>query len=250
MVFHLKIVLLDDDGKFHIDVSDAQKKYIVNGNHAGNLVAVIPSPSLSHSPIGMPYSPIGHNGNQPGNAFLESLCENFRTNGMSVPSRISAKRFSTTREVREGNERGANSARDSGFSYTIWKKVGSLRSERKKCRAVIALPVWNPKDAVGTSDLIKVLLAAYNLSVSTKVLLQELAPHSTCITYRHKKQKACDSYISKKVTEKHASYCYCGLQKSNADEDECLICMHEQHDELGEGSHYERANFPCFKEIV
>ena len=46
-----EISLPDDDGKFHIDALDAQKKYIVNGNP----VAVIPSiPSLSQSPIAMP----------------------------------------------------------------------------------------------------------------------------------------------------------------------------------------------------
>ena len=55
------------------------------------------------------------------------------------------------------------------------------------------------------------------------VWLQELDPHS--ITYRPEKKKACDSYIPKKVAENHASYCYCGLQKSDSDDDGCLICM-------------------------
>lgn len=55
------------------------------------------------------------------------------------------------------------------------------------------------------------------------VWLREIDPYS--ITYRPEKKKACDSYIPKRVAEKHALYCYCGLQKSNSDDDKCSICM-------------------------
>ena len=44
------------------------------------------------------------------------------------------------------------------------------------------------------------------------------------VSYWQVRKNACDSYIPKRVKDNDNRFCYCGLSKTNADDDGCTIC--------------------------